>query len=222
MSYPEILSTIHQLSSSINLPAPRVVAVSKYQSLEKMQQLFSLGQRDFGENRVEEMSLKQTHFNDQAMIWHFIGRIQSNKIKKIVHLSHFIHSVSKEEHLLKISHYAKQQGKNVSLFLQVNTTNEPQKDGFPPDFKLLSSLLKEALSLPYVKIHGLMTLGPTLADPLLTRASFQTLSRLKQELESVVSTSLELSMGMSLDFQCAIEEGSSILRIGRALFEALT
>lgn len=196
-----------------------LVAVSKTVDLDEVDQAIKAGAHAFGENRPDELLRKQAAF-PQAQ-WHFIGNVQSRRIKDIVSAASLIHSVCKPEHLPKIDHAAREAGKVQPVLLEVNVSGEESKSGLAPDQVLEVAL--EAASLPNVELRGLMTMAPR-GDAQVASDTFAGLralrDRLQEQLElraSGVSLS-ELSMGMSEDWPEAVAEGSTMVRVGRAIF----
>jgi len=201
----------------------RLVAVSKTVGLSEIREALAYGVRDFGENRspslVEKQDELKADFND--IRWHFIGHIQSNKVKEIVGRAALIHSVASEHIALAISQRAELMGVRQPVLLEVNTSGEPQKDGVSASG--LAGLLDLAMSLKGLQVRGLMTMA-AIAEESGVRASFRALKRLFEEsrdsLDVHEKTTFDLlSMGMTDDFEIAIAEGATILRIGRAVWE---
>ncbi|MGI5867855.1 MAG: YggS family pyridoxal phosphate-dependent enzyme [Kiritimatiellia bacterium] len=169
----------------------------------------------FGESRVQEALAKAAACG--AAEWHFIGRLQRNKVRHALSLFTTIHSVDSLPLLHDIARIQDETGARPRLLLQVNVAGEASKIGFSP--ATVRSALREALDIGGIDIVGLMTLPPWVPDPELSRPHFQTLRTLRDALQDDVGISLpELSMGMSGDFEVAIEEGATFVRIGTALF----
>lgn len=188
-----------------------LVAVTKGKPIETVNALYRDGCRNFAENRLNEAFSKM----DKApkdIRWHFIGSLQKNKVRKIIGRFVLIHSVDSYELALKISECSQEAGVETAILLQVNVSGEASKHGFT-ETELLKNFEK-LKSLPYLKIEGLMTMAPLTEDNTVIRECFSGLKRLQQQLN--LST---LSMGMSHDYTIAIEEGSTMLRIGSALFQ---
>lgn len=194
-----------------------LLAVSKYQSLDKIKYLSELGQKDFGENYLQELELKAKE--SPELNWHFIGALQSRKIKKIVELASTIHSVEKKEHLIKINTAAQYQNKKIDVYLQINIDDDPYKSGFGSmqmDDAIECIVL--ASDFTHVNVIGLMCLPTKSVEP---KQSFIKMQQFYDTVNSKLDTSqklTELSMGMSGDYQEAIECGSTIVRIGSSLF----
>ena len=193
-----------------------VVAVSKTVGTSEILQASGAGALDFGENRPDDL-LEKYDSAPQAR-WHFIGNIQSRRISDIVPKSFLIHSVFKVDHLAKIDAAAKEAGKIQNVLLEINS-GEESKGGIEPDMSF--GFLAAARRLPNIRMCGLMTMAPQ-GDLAAARACFAQLRNLRDEIQSmgVVDDSYfnELSMGMSEDWREAIEEGATIIRVGRAIF----
>lgn len=186
----------------------KLVVASKYFSIQEILKLYHAGQRDFGENKVQD-ALEKIQALPKDIHWHFIGHLQKNKVNKMIHLFDLIHSVDSFELALKISEKSTQK---QAILLQVNTSKEATKSGFTKEtlFKSLESIE----SLPHIEVKGLMTLAPHTEDTKQIKKAFKELREIK---ESLNKKSWHLSMGMSEDFHIAIEEGSDYVRIGRRL-----
>ncbi|AIY86637.1 MULTISPECIES: YggS family pyridoxal phosphate-dependent enzyme [unclassified Thermotoga] len=198
----------------------RLVVASKYASVQQMEELVFLGIREFGENRAQDLVKKSEYFKGKPIIWHFIGRIQTNKAKYIVPRCELIHSVWREEELKEIEKRAEKLGKIQKILLEVNVFKEETKAGLLVEE--VEGFLKLCQEFPHVEVLGFMTMAPYVGDPEEVRWGFRTLRELRDELASRFSGNVklkELSMGMSNDFEVAIEEGATMVRIGSAIFE---
>ena len=193
-----------------------LVAVTKNQPPEVVRAAADCGQVLFGENKVQEAKAK-IPLCPGRLRWHFIGHLQSNKCRDAVELFEMIQSVDSLPLAQETSRRAEQAGKTLPVLLEVNVAGEASKFGYPPD-KLLAEL--EALNqLPRLEIHGLMIVPPYVTDPEKARPHFRRLVELKTQCERKLGVPLpHLSMGMSGDFEVAIEEGATLVRIGTALF----
>lgn len=191
-----------------------IVAVTKNQSIEDISQLVKQGVNDLGENRLQEIEKKHQFFPNVR--WHFIGRIQSNKIAKIVMYSHLIHSVCEIRHLEQINECAKKQGKIQNILLQLNLANEQTKAGM--SFENIQFLIANQNNFKYIKICGMMVIGNNSTDNQLISSTFAQGRSLYLEYQKQFTDFTILSMGMSNDYQIAIENGSNMLRLGRILF----
>ena len=195
-----------------------LVAVSKTVGGDQVQLAIDGGAADFGENRPDQLMEKADAF-PQAN-WHFIGNIQSRRIRDIVGRATLIHSLFEERHALKIDEVARGKGLVQDVLLEVNVSGEESKSGCTPEGT--RNLLAVCQSLSNVRVRGLMTMAPR-ADEQATRASFRGLARLHADLRATLDASQaeafgELSMGMSEDWPIAVQQGATIVRIGRAIF----
>jgi pyridoxal phosphate enzyme (YggS family) len=183
-----------------------LIAVSKTVEDSKIQEAYDCRQRHFGESRLQE-AIPKIEALPKDIVWHFIGKLQSNKAKRVAQLFDVIHTLESENQLAEIS----KSGRTIEGFIEVNIAEESQKAGILPD--RLDDFIKLALNYPQVQINGLMTIGPVANDLEVTRNCFRTMRNL------AARTGVEkLSMGMSHDFGVAIQEGSTHLRIGSAIF----
>ncbi len=203
-------------------PQVKLVLVTKYATNEQVKEAYDLGYRSFAENYVKSAIEKMEAINGdfaEEVEWHLIGHLQKNKVKKAVGRFSLIQSVDSEELAKLIDSAAAEKGIRQDILLQINTTGEEQKSGFrPEDFKSSISKLNE---LNNINIKGLMTIGPSLEqdeekNPQDLETIFNSLRQLKRELAPEAP---ELSMGMSDDFQLAIDCGSTMIRLGRVIFE---
>lgn len=189
----------------------RLIAVSKGQSLEKLRLAFAAGQRRFGENYVQEADLKRAVLADAE--WHFIGRVQSNKVKSLVGSFHLIHSIDRETIVQSISVKAHKRGIVQRVLIEINVGGEGSKGGVAPEEA--REFIRRARQLPGVQLGGLMCMPPP-GPAESVRLYFR---RLRQILEENRDDGfLELSMGTSQDFETAIEEGATLVRIGTDIF----
>lgn len=194
----------------------RLVAVSKTYPPSVIREAWEAGQRVFGENRVQDALPKIQELPAEAE-WHFIGHLQSNKIRKALPAFTLIHGVDNPELAIQINRIAGEMGLTASVLLETNVSGEASKFGFSPD--ALRQNLEDLLSLPNLCVKGLMTMAPYSEDPENARPVFSALRKLRDELASKTQHPLpELSMGMSGDFEVAIEEGATIVRIGSSIF----
>jgi PLP dependent protein len=198
-------------TDSVNL-----LAVTKSQPPETVRSAADCGQILFGENKVQEAKAKIS-LCPGRLRWHFIGHLQSNKCRDAVELFEMIQSVDSFALAQEIGKRAEQAGKTMPVLLEVNVAGEASKFGYKPE-RLLAELV-EINALPRIEIHGLMTVPPWSDEPEKIRPHFRRLRELKLECEQILGAPLShLSMGMSSDFEAAIEEGATIVRIGTALF----
>lgn len=193
-----------------------LLAVSKTHPAEAISEAVRCGQTLFGENKVQEAKAKIPSSPGRAR-WHFIGHLQSNKARDAVELFEMIQSVDSLGLAQEISKRCEQASKEMPVLLEVNLAGESSKFGYNPQRVLAE--LKELNSLPRIVIQGLMTIPPFSTDPEKARPHFRRLRELKSQCEAILGAPLpHLSMGMSGDFEMAIEEGATIVRVGTALF----
>jgi len=193
-----------------------LLAVSKSCPAEAIGEAVQSGQIFFGENKVQEAKAKIPLCPGRAR-WHFIGHLQSNKVRDAAGLFEMIQGVDSLNLAREISKRCEQAAKQMPVLLEVNVAGESSKFGYKPETLLAE--LKELNSLPYFTVHGLMTVPPYVMDPEKARPYFRRLRELKSQCEEILGAPLpQLSMGMSGDFEIAIEEGATIVRIGTALF----
>ena len=200
-----------------------LVAVSKTWPAESVLAAHSLGEADFGENRVEEAAEKIPRVNGAArgITWHGIGHLQSRKAKPAVELFDFVQSVDSVALSKRLSGSALALGKRLPILLEVNVSGETSKYGFAPSPREeFFAAVDAILALPSLEVKGLMTVAPLVAQAEDARPFFRALRELRDELRGRFPGSAwqHLSMGMTDDFEVAITEGATIVRIGRALF----
>ncbi|MDK9709643.1 MAG: YggS family pyridoxal phosphate-dependent enzyme [Acidaminobacter sp.] len=198
--------------------AIQLVAVTKTQSVETLEKAYAAGVRTVGENRVQELLAKWPSFEDRFE-WHIIGHLQSNKVKYIIDKVALIHSVDSLKLAQEISRQAIKIGKVMPVLIQVNPAEEETKFGLSSSEVEL--LVREAALLPGIKIQGLMTIAPFVEDEGLLRQVFSEMRQIFDHLKEVSIQGVEmkyLSMGMTHDFEIAIEEGATMVRIGSGLF----
>jgi pyridoxal phosphate enzyme (YggS family) len=198
----------------------RLIAVSKTFPLDLIRAAYDAGQRDFGENRVQEALQKMQAAADMQIRWHLIGHLQSNKARKAAEVCALIHSIDSADLLRRVDRAAAEAGRTVDVLVQVDLALEPTKHGAP--LEALSGIVAEGLRCTAARLVGLMLLPPAAENPEDARAWFR---RLRTERDRLVSDSppvapllTELSMGMSHDFEVAIEEGATMVRVGSAIF----
>jgi hypothetical protein len=193
-----------------------LLAVTKGQPPEVVSEAGKLGLAFFGENKIQEAKAK-IPLSPGRLRWHFIGHLQSNKCRDAVELFEMIQSVDSLHLAQEISKRAEQVGKRTPILLEVNLAGEASKFGYRPD--ALEAELNQINALPRIEIHGLMTVPPWTSNAENVRPVFRQLRELKGRAEQVLGAPLpHLSMGMTGDFEVAIEEGATIVRIGTALF----
>lgn len=196
-----------------------LVAVSKLKPDEDVFELLKDDQLHFGENRAKALEERMESIPDESIQWHFIGNLQTNKIKYMAHRVNWIQSVHKKKALKEIEKRAAREGRTINALIQVNISNEDQKSGCDPED--LENILTYGQSLKHTKVRGLMGMA-TYTDNLdIVRPEFKLLKKLSDEHQYLNEGSVYLehiSMGMTNDFEVAIEEGATIVRIGTAIF----
>lgn len=209
-------SIVKELESLNQLGTPTLIAVSKFQPKEKVQEAILGGVIHFGENRVQEGIEKFSDLGkpEKDFILHHIGPVQSSHIRKYAGLYSFVHGVGSQKVLEELKRRMDSDRWKVRYFLQVNLTEEDSKSGFSKEEVLALLQKKETLSSEFCVLEGFMTMGPSSGDPAETRKVFREIANLRKEF----LPQGKLSMGMSGDYRIALEEGSDYLRIGTAIF----
>jgi hypothetical protein len=187
----------------------KLLPITKGRSVHEIKSLIDLGFHEFGENKINELELKQEQL--PHIKWHFVGNLQSNKAKKAVELSEVIHSINSMKLLNKIEKYALSESKKQKIFIEVNVSGEETKHG--ATIKELNELISAAKEMHSIQLLGLMTMAP-LIEAEKTRPYFKKMKSLAEEFKLN-----ELSMGMSNDYEIAIQEGATLIRIGTKIFE---
>ena len=186
-----------------------LVVVSKKQSIEKIIALNDLGQIDFGENYVDEAEEKISGICTDKITWHFIGRIQSNKIKKICSLFGWVHTISSKKHLIKVNEICKSMNKIMNICIQINIDNDDSKAGIA--LENYENFIMNLHDLRHVRLRGIMTIPQNNSSSQNSFSRMNDLFKKNNELDT-------LSMGMSRDYISAIENGANMLRIGQGIF----
>jgi len=194
----------------------RLIAVSKTYPLNSIMEVFNIGVRDFGENKALELRDKSELINEN-ICWHFIGHLQTNKVKYVIKSAEYIHSVESAKLAEEINVYAGKAGKDQKIFLEVNTSNEESKFGLRSEIQIFK-LAEYCRTLSNIRLCGLMTMAPFTNDENIIRNTFAGLREYREKLNKEGFEIKELSMGMTNDFEIAIEEGATMLRIGTAIF----
>lgn len=200
----------------------RIVAVAKGHPAEAVQAVLNAGIADVGENRVEELEAKEPAFRGGGVRWHMIGHVQSRKAGRAARLANIVHSVDSVRLAEKLSRAAKASGRRLPVLLQVNASGEAAKGGFPAvaEPEAAVDALAPVAALPGLRVQGLMTMAPFTRDEAVLRTTFR---RARTLLAAAADRGVpgfeaqELSMGMSNDYELAVEEGSTIVRLGTAL-----
>jgi len=208
--------------NNLNFEDIKLVTVTKTHSADVVKEATAAGALYIGENKVQEAQTKLPLLEGEYEEFHLIGSLQSNKIKHLMPLRPaLIHSIEKLSTAKKLSAYCVENELNQDILIQVNTTEEDSKSG-AGEAEVIS-LIREVALLPNIKIRGLMTIGLFAADPEVTRPYFRNLKRIFDYVKSLNIDNVEmkfLSMGMTHDFEIALEEGANIIRIGSAIFGA--
>lgn len=197
----------------------KLVAVSKTVSPDRIRQAYEAGLRDFGENRVQEASEKRPALSDLTVTWHLIGHLQTNKARPARELFHWIHSVDSLRLAAKLDKAALCSGDRLQIMLEVNLGDESTKFGARESEVI--ELAGQVCQFETLELRGLMTVPPFFDDPERVRPIFRRLRELAEKIESTHTPNVslkDLSMGMSHDFEVAIEEGATIVRVGTAIF----
>lgn len=217
----DIKANLESVKNSFKNPDCLLVAVSKTKPLEDLQEAYACGIRDFGENKVQELQAKQPEMPEDTR-WHMIGHLQSNKVKYIAPYVYLIHGVDSFKLLKEINKQGKKIDRIISVLLQIHIAEEETKFGF--DRKELMEMIQDSefTSLTHVKVKGVMGMATFTDDTSQIRKEFKSLKTLFEEVKKLELPSFvemeEISMGMSGDYQIAQEEGSTMVRIGSAIF----
>lgn len=216
----ETVSNFQKLQASVPENV-LIVAVSKMKPESMIQELYNAGHRDFGENKVQDMARKQEQLPKDVR-WHMIGHLQTNKVKYMAPFVHLVHGIDSLKLLKVINKEAIKNNRSIDCLLQVHIAKEQSKFGFT-ETELMETLASETFKeLEHVSIRGLMGMATYTPDLEQVRGEFKNLKRIfdkvKQEFFQGDSAFDQLSMGMSADYQVAIEEGSTMVRVGSAIF----
>ena len=197
-----------------------LIAVSKTKPVELVQELMTIGVKDFGENHAQEVVAK-TEVITEPLNWHFIGHLQRNKVKYVVGRACLIHSVSSVRLAEEIQKESAKKNLVTKVLIEVNIADEETKSGISKEEAV--ELVKAAAQMPNLKVMGLMAIAPPVEDPAENRGYFRQMKELLQEIDAMELPGVEmkeLSMGMTGDFEVAIEEGATMVRVGTAIFGA--
>jgi pyridoxal phosphate enzyme (YggS family) len=198
----------------------KLVAVSKTFPIEKMTEAIAAGLTRFGENRVQEIVAKHSQLRNEKLEWHFIGHLQTNKIKKLLEVpTEYIHSVDRIELAIELDKQLQKRGETRKVLIEVNTSGETTKSGVEPE--KAAELVRAVARFDTIKIMGLMTIGALTENKDVVRRCFVNLRKIFFRIrdEGIDKVNMkELSMGMSSDFEIAVEEGATLVRIGTAIF----
>jgi PLP dependent protein len=201
----------------------RLVAISKTFGLAEIAEAHSAGQTIFGENRAQEFASKYAELADEMATeiakkveWHFVGNLQTNKVKQVVGAAALIHSVDSFRLAEAIGKRAESRGIAQDVLIEVNIAGDERKAGVGPG--AVAGLIQEIGGVKGVRVKGLMTMPPFPADPEDSRPYYKELASLGSDIGGLVAAPVELSMGMTRDFEVAIEEGATLIRVGEAIF----
>jgi len=197
----------------------KLLAISKTFPPEDIRAAYEAGLRDFGENRVQEAAAKRPGLSDLSITWHLVGHLQTNKAKAARELFHWVHSVDSFRLAQKLDQATASAGGRLPVLLEVNLGGEESKTGVGESEAI--QLAEQIGPLATLEVRGLMVIPPFFDDPEQVRPYFRRLRELAQKIDSRNITNIsmrELSMGMSHDFEVAIEEGATIIRVGTAIF----
>jgi len=215
---PQTVDNFRRLEAELAVisPAAKILAVSKTFGIAAIRELYDAGVREFGESRLEELSVKYAAL-PKDIIWHFIGRLQANKVRKVIQFSQYIESVDSLSLLRRIDRIAGEEKRHIDFLFEVNVSGEASKTGLPPDE--VGAALGEALAMANVSCRGLMTMAPLTADERELTLVFTALRECRDRLRQTFAAALPvLSMGMSNDYMIAAGCGSTQLRIGSLIF----
>ncbi|PHS72770.1 MAG: YggS family pyridoxal phosphate-dependent enzyme [Cycloclasticus sp.] len=208
-----------QRKHGLAVTAVKLLAVSKTKPAEDILALYKAGQRDFGENYLQEALQKIRQLAHLDIAWHFIGPIQSNKTRDISRYFDWVHSVDRMKIARRLDEQRSSQQPALNICLQVNIDDEPSKSGFK--FDELALIIEPILTLQNIRLRGLMTIPKAGKSDVEQRISFKKLAKAKEQLNEQFGLQLDtLSMGMSGDIEAALIEGSTMVRIGTAIFGA--
>ena len=226
LSSEDISQRLASIQESLT-PSARLVAVSKFHPASYVEMAYEAGQRIFGESRVQELVDKweRLHQSYPDIVWHFIGPLQTNKVKYIAPFISMIESVTSERLLAEICRQAQRVGRTIPILLEVHVAEEETKSGFTPDEirAIVTRIHDERELYRGVALHGLMAMASHVEDEAKISEEFASVRRLFEELRAsglLLSPELftELSMGMSGDYPLALREGATLIRIGSAIF----
>lgn len=219
--YENLRSNLLQIQEEVEPCKPRIVAITKYFDENAIIEAYRLGLRDFGESRALEACEKIVNLPQEIKEnsnFHFIGHLQTNKVKQVIKIFDYIHSVDSVKLAQCISRNCQEVGKIQKVLLQINNAEEEQKFGFSKD-EIFESF-EQITKLPALEVIGLMNIAPINSSEAELHKLFSEIAQIKKELEQKFKFNLsELSMGMSQDYRIAASEGATMLRIGRKLFK---
>ena len=213
-----VKENIEKIKSKIRSTNAKLIVVSKYVSIDKIKEAYAAGIRDFAESKVVD-ALEKIELLPKDIRWHFIGHLQTNKVKKVTGNFELIHSVDSYRLASSISIFAKNHELVQKILLQVNIAQEKQKSGF--SLQELEENFAQIIMLENIKVEGLMMMAPYTNDEVYLAELFDSMSNLQRKLSSKYSYKLkELSMGMSNDYLLAVKAGATMIRIGSKIFNS--
>jgi pyridoxal phosphate enzyme (YggS family) len=216
--YDEILTNIEKVRLRVNQhQIIKIIAVSKSVEAKQIEEMYSVGQRSFGENRVQALKEKVSQLENLPIDWHFIGRLQTNKINALIDLNpSLVHSVSSLELAKEIDKRLEVKNKKLNILLQINSAYEEQKAGVMPE--VAKEIYEEiSFTCKHLNLKGVMSIGAHSDDKKLVKKSFETTYKIYEDLQS--KGAKICSMGMSNDYELAVECGANMLRLGSVLFK---
>lgn len=198
------------------LDAVRLMLATKTQTSDTLRQAVACGEHFFGENRVQELVPKYDTLSELPITWHFIGHLQTNKVKDVVGRASCIQSVDRQSLAEAIHHECTKKQTSIDVMIEVNTSFEESKHGLHPES--VPAFVDMIAAYPTMRVRGFMTIGANVDDEATVRNGFSMLRDLREKSLHVLPEATELSMGMSHDLEWAIAEGSTIVRVGSAVF----
>jgi len=194
-----------------------IVVVTKGIGVDLIRKVVESGLNEIGENRVQEAKTKVDLLKDLIINWHMVGHLQTNKVKYAVEMFDYLHSLDSLKLAYELEKHLMRKNKVMKVFIEVNIAQEESKFGINPNEA--AGMVNEILKLPHLDLKGFMTVAPVIEDTEEARPYFKKLKDLSEDLGEKFNRKFYLSMGMSDDFQTAIEEGADFIRIGRAVFK---
>lgn len=219
-NYRNVQENIQRACEKVNRSVDEVtlISVSKTKPLSMLQEAYDCGAREYGENKVQEMTEKEGQL-PKDIHWHMIGHLQTNKVKYIAPYVHLIHSVDSLKLAQEINRQGEKCNRSIPILIEVNIAEEESKFGIKKEETI--SLVREISKLPHVAIKGLMTIAPFVDDPEDNRVYFRGIKELSVDIanENIDNVCMDvLSMGMTGDYMVAIEEGATMVRVGTGIF----
>ena len=202
--------------ADINSSGVSLVAVSKKKSLDYINEALTAGIKDFGENYAQELNEKKQALISNEIVWHFIGPLQSNKVKIVANCAMWIHTLDREKIIIKLNQACNEINKNINGLLQVNVSSEDSKSGCKPEEMIgLASIIESSSN---INLKGIMALPDINADASVREMQMKKVVELSEQLKSQFPNAKEISLGTTNDFEEAIAHGSSMVRIGSSIF----